>query len=119
MKIEFLTQDDPLYVLPFFEEFVCSYSQEFEILQISAAPTMGKRSRAQLMKELWQLYGTRGFLRLVSRVGVSRLLGALPKKRGAGRYYSLAQLSRGYGIPYAKIGSPNAREFVDSVMRHA
>lgn len=117
MKIEFLTQDDPLYVLPFFEEFVRNYSREFEILQISAAPTMGKRSRAQLLKELWQLYGTRGFVRLVSRVGISRLLGALPKRSGATRYYSLGQLSRSYGIPYAKIGNPNAKEFVDSVRR--
>lgn len=115
MKIEFLTQNDTLYVLPFFEEFVRNYSKEFEILHISAAPTMGRRSRTQLAEELWQLYGTGGFARLATRAGLARLLGALPKASGASRYYTLAQLSRSYGIQYAKIGNPNAKAFVESV----
>jgi len=119
MKIEFLTQDDPLYVLPFFEEYVRNYFEEFEILQISAAPTMGKRSRRQLFSELRQLYGTRGFARIVSRAAVSRLFGSLPRRCGAGRYYSLAQLSRTYGIPYRKIDNPNVREFIEGVRQRA
>jgi len=43
MRIEFLTQDDPLYILPFFDEFLRNYSSEFEVLQISCCPTMGKK----------------------------------------------------------------------------
>ena len=35
MKIEFLTQEDSLYVLPFFEEFLRHYASEFEISRIS------------------------------------------------------------------------------------
>jgi methionyl-tRNA formyltransferase len=115
MRIEFLTQDDPLYVLPFFEEFVRNYASEFEILQISASPTMGKRSRTQMLKELTSLYGPIGVARLIIRAGMSRVLGALGKGKGASHYYTLSQLCRAYGIPLANIGNPNAADFVKSV----
>jgi methionyl-tRNA formyltransferase len=115
MRIEFLTQDDPLYVFPFFEEFIRHYASEFEILQISTSPTMGKRSRTQMVKELTSLYGPFGLARLVARAGLSRVLGLLPKDKNASRYYTMAQLARAYGIPHLSIGNPNAAEFVESV----
>jgi len=119
MKIEFLTQNDPLYVLPFFDEFVRSYASEFEILHIATCPTMGKRSRVQMVKELTQLYGVMGMTRLVSRLAFSKLAGLLPRKSGASGYWTLAQLCRAYGIAYTRIGNPNAPEFVDSVRGRA
>src|SRR6266403_2477046 len=119
MRIEFLTQDDPLYVLPFFDEFVRHFSSEFEILQISTSPTMGKRSRFQMARELTQLYGIVGMARLVGRVFVSNVLGIFPKKASAARFWTLSQLSRGYGIPHVQIGNPNDSEFVGSVRRRA
>jgi methionyl-tRNA formyltransferase len=119
MRIEFLTQDDPLYVFPFFEEFVCSYASEFEIIQISCSPTMGKRSRMQMLKELTQLYGVWGMGRLLSRLIRSKVLGALPKRMGAGKYASLSQLCQTYRIACARIGNPNGQKFVDEVRRRS
>jgi methionyl-tRNA formyltransferase len=119
MKIEFLTQDDPLYVLRFFEEFVRHYAREFEILQISTSPTMGKRSRRQMIKELTQLYGLTGMARLVARLTKSRVGGKLPKKTDAVRYSSLSQVCRTYGIPHVHIGNPNGTAFVESARRRA
>jgi len=119
MRIEFLTQDDPLYILPFFDEFLRNYSSEFEILQISCCPTMGKRSRLQLLRELAALYGAWGFIRLLSTLAKSRLLGKLPRSRGAGKFHSLEQLARAFDIPFKKIGNPNADEFVESLRRRA
>jgi methionyl-tRNA formyltransferase len=46
MKIEFLTQEDSLYILPFFEEFLRNYAGDFEITRISCCRAMGKRSRS-------------------------------------------------------------------------
>src|SRR6266436_9719077 len=114
MRIEFLTQDDPLYILPFFDEFLRNYSSEFEVLQISCCPTMGKRSRLQLLRELAALYGIGGFTRLLSTIAKSRLLGKLPRSRSAGKFYSLEQLARAFDIPLKKIGNPIAYEFVES-----
>lgn len=115
MRIEFLTQDDPLYILPFFDEFLRNYGSEFEIIQISCCPTMGKRPRFQLLRELIALYGVWGFARVVNSVAVSRVLGKLPKRRTAGKFYSLEQAARAFGVRYKAIGTPNDNEFIESV----
>jgi methionyl-tRNA formyltransferase len=119
MRIEFLTQDDPLYILPFFEEFLRSYASEFEIAQISCSPTMGKRSRVQMLKELTALYGVAGITRLLTTTACSRLLSKLSRSKDARHFYSLEQIAKAYGIPYRKIGNPNVGEFVESVKQRS
>jgi len=71
MRIEFLTQDDPLYILPFFDEFLRNYSSEFEVLQISCCPTMGKRSRLQLLREIGGALRHRGFTDCSARLQIA------------------------------------------------
>jgi methionyl-tRNA formyltransferase len=120
MKIEFLTDDNPLYVLPFFEEFFLSYSSEFEVLQVSSCRPMGRRARVRLLKDLAYLYGPIGILRLITRWSVSRLLGALPRKRGAKEYHTLRQLCAAYSVPFKRIENPNSPALVaDAVSRQA
>lgn len=119
MRIEFLTQEDPLYVLPFFDEFVRHHAKEFEITHIAASPAMGSRSRGQMIKELTQLYGLLGFCRMASRLALAKVSGKFPKKSGALRYSTLSQLCRAYGIPHKQIGNPNTLEFVESVRHRA
>lgn len=117
MRIEFLTQDDPLYILPFFEEFFRHYASEFEITQVSISPVMGKRSRTQMLKELTVLYGPLGFARLLGRTAAARLLGRLPRRPEASRFRTLAQLCQAYGIPFQQVGSPNAAGFVAALRK--
>src|SRR5260370_20773619 len=100
MRIEFLTQNDPLYVLPFFDEFLRNYSAEFEILKISCSPTMGKRSRVQLLRELTSLYGVVGFIRLLRRTAKYRILSNFRSVRDARQLYSLEQAARSYPTPH-------------------
>ena len=119
MKVEFLTQDDPLYILPFFEEFFRAYSSEFEITQVSVCPVMGKRPRIQLLRELTCLYGPTGFLRILCRLAAARVLGLLPRKPGARRFDTLAQICRAYGLPLRHIGDPNGAEFIAELRKRA
>jgi methionyl-tRNA formyltransferase len=119
MRIEFLTQDDPIYILPFFDEFLRNYASEFTILQISCSPTMGKRSRIQLVRELASLYGVVGFVRLLGTAAKYRILGKFRKARDARQYYSIEQAARAYSIPYVEIGNPNSDEFVESVRQRS
>ena len=119
MRIEFLTQDDPLYVLPFFDEFVRCHAKEFEIAHIAASPAMGNRSRSQMIKELTELYGPLGVSRLLTRLALAKVSGKLQKKPGASRYSTLPQLCRAYGIPFEQIGNPNTSEFTESVRHRA
>lgn len=119
MKVEFLTQDDPLYILPFFEEFFRNYASEFEITQVSVCPVMGRRSRVQLLRELACLYGFTGFLRILARVAAARVLGILPRSPGARRFDTLAQLCRAYGLSLRQIGNPNGAEFIAELRERA
>jgi methionyl-tRNA formyltransferase len=115
MRIEFLTQDDPLYVQPFFEEFFRSYFDQFEILAVNCCPTMGKRSRFQLLREILSLYGLVGFARLACRLVTARLLGFLPRARQASRFYTLSQLCKSFQVPYQRIENPNSSLFLNKV----
>jgi methionyl-tRNA formyltransferase len=120
MKIEFLTQEDPLYILPLFEEFFRNYAGECEITRVSCCPTMGNRSRAQMVRELTALYGYSGFARLLSRLAWSHLLGSRKLERNANRFYSLAQLCRAYGVDYVAVDNPNSSDFVQGIKdRHS
>jgi methionyl-tRNA formyltransferase len=116
MKIEFLTTDDPLYILPFFEEFITRYAAEFEIIGVWGCRTMGKRPRGQLIRELLSLYGPIGFARLASRMAWYRAASVQRKDTGATRYYSLQQLCAAYGIPFNRVDStPNSPEFISGL----
>jgi len=114
-RIEFLTQDDAIYLLPFFDEFLRHHSREFEIGRISICRTMGKRSRIQLASELLALYGIGGFTRLLAQNTRAKLLGFFSKPPDSPPYYTLSQLCRAYGIESAFIQNPNSDEFVASV----
>src|SRR5258708_15847343 len=98
MRIEFLTQDDPLYILPFFEEFLRSHSSEFEILRISCSSIMGKRSRVQMVRELTALYGPFGVARLVSRVAGSRALSKFPIKTDGPPFPALSPIPQAHAL---------------------
>jgi len=117
MRIEFLTQDDPLYVLTFFDEFVRHYASEFEIVHIATSPTMGSRSRGQMVRELTQLYGPMGMARLSARLVAARIFGKFPKRAGANGYSTLSQLCDAYEIVHEQIGNPNLPEFVECIRR--
>lgn len=119
MKIEFLTQEDSLYILPFFEEFLRHYVGEFEITRISCCRAMGKRPRFQLLRELKWLYGVPGLSRLLWQAGTAKVLAALPRGRSAARFYSIAQLAKAYGIECVPVGNPNQAEFTEGLTRRS
>lgn len=119
MKIEFLTQEDSLYILPFFEEFLRNYSGEFEIARISCCRAMGKRSRLQLLRELQWLYGVAGLSKLLFRAAMAKALSFFPRRRSASHFYSIAQLAKAYGIRYEQVGNPNEPEFTGGLQERS
>ena len=119
VRIEFLTQEDSLYILPFFEEFLRHYGSEFEIARISCCRTMGKRSRVRLVRELLWLYGGSGLARLLLQAGTARALAMLPRDRSAPRFYSIAQLARAHSISCQPVADPNQAEFTDGLRKRA
>src|SRR6185312_15076340 len=119
MKIEFLTQEDSLYILPFFDEFLRHYAGEFEITRISCCRAMGKRSRLQLLQELKWLYGVTGLGKLLLQAATAKVLAIPPRSRAAKRFYSIAQLANAYDIPYEHVDNPNKPEFTDALQQRS
>jgi methionyl-tRNA formyltransferase len=119
MRIEFLTQEDSLYVLPFFDEFFRHYGGEFEVTRISCCRVMGKRHRKQLLQELSWLYGVFGLARLLLQAGTTKLLASFPRSRMAAQFYSIAQLARAYRIEYSRVGNPNHEDFIRGLQKRS
>jgi len=117
MKLEFLTQEDPIYILPFFVEFLRSYADSFQVTRISVCKVMGSRSRKKLLREMVALYGPLGLTRLLGRMGAAYLLGRIPASRNAAHYFSMLQVARAYGIEYESIEDPNSAEFLAGVSK--
>lgn len=115
MKIEFLTQDDPIYILPFFDEFFRHYYDRFEISGVFCSRTMGNRKRLQLLNALLSLYGITGLSRLVGRFTLASLLGKLPAGKQSPNFRSLEQLCRTFNVPYSRVMNPNDPKFISEV----
>lgn len=115
MKIVFLTQDDPLYILPFFEEFFRLKPEQVEVQAVFTCKTMGERGRMKLLRELFHLYGPFGLARLLGRVAISRLGASLPARRNAARFYSIGQICRAFDVRHAWFGNPNKEEYRNQI----
>lgn len=111
MRIVFITQDDPNYILPFFDEFFRQELGEIEVAAILSCKTMGERSRTQLLRDLLYLYGPFGLVSLLVRSLSFKIMERLPAKSSASRFYSVAQICRAFNLPHAFIGNPNREEF--------
>lgn len=117
MKIIFLTQDEPIYILPFFDEFLRNYHDRFDVAGVFCSRAMGKRNRLQLLKELLSLYGLTGIVRLVARTARAKLLGKLPASKQSRSFHSLEQLCRAFVVPYSGMSNPNDENCVSEVRR--
>jgi methionyl-tRNA formyltransferase len=117
MKIVFLTQDDPIYILPFFDEFFRQDLGEIEVKGIFSCKTMGERGRIKLLGELLGLYGAVGLSRLLMRRLNFKLVERLPAKPTAKRFYSVAQICRAFQVPHAFIGNPNQNDAASQIAR--
>src|SRR5262249_13061729 len=110
MRIVFRTQNDPIYILPFFDEFFRQELLEIEVAGIFSCKTMGERGRMKLLYELFCLYGMLGLLRLLIRRLNFKIAERLPAKTTAKRFYSVAQICRAFKVQHAFIGNPNREE---------
>jgi methionyl-tRNA formyltransferase len=115
MKIVFLTQDDPIYILPFFDEFFRQGLGEIEVKGIFSCKTMGERGRIKLLRELLGLYGALGLSRLLMRRLNFKVVERLPAKPTAKQFYSVAQICRAFQVPHSFIGNPNQDDAVTQI----
>jgi methionyl-tRNA formyltransferase len=104
LRIHFVTEDDPLYVVEFFEEFFALYPrEEMSVVGISIQEPFNE-SRLATARRVLSLYGPVDFARLSARVAARKVRGR-----------SIARLARDQGIPLVTSASVNDREFIGRV----
>jgi methionyl-tRNA formyltransferase len=112
MRVLFLTQEDPLYILPFFQSFFGQVDTRVTIVGVYACRSMGKRKRTQMFRELLGLYRFRGFAKLLTLQLRARLQGAL----GSTPNGSMRRICASRQIPYRRIGDPNDTSIVADLL---
>jgi methionyl-tRNA formyltransferase len=104
LRIHFVTEDDPLYVIEFFETFFNDYPRgKLEIIGMSIQEPFNE-SRIATAKRVSSLYGPLGFARLLGRVSVRKM-----------RRRSVANLARREGVLLVPTKSVNDPAFVHRV----
>ncbi|MHB1020791.1 MAG: formyltransferase family protein [Acidobacteriaceae bacterium] len=117
MRIVFLTQDDPIYIFPFFETFFAVLQQEagtdkIQVCSVLSCRTMGGRKRFKLIKELVVLYGYSGFSRLLWLQLKARVLSSQIVHSVFSKPHTTEQLCSIHNVHFERINSPNLPEVI-------
>jgi methionyl-tRNA formyltransferase len=101
LRVHFITEDDPLYVIRFFETFLDEHPRrDFEIIGVTIQAAFNE-SPVSTAKRVFSLYGATDFARLLARFA---------ERRARGR--SIAALARREGISLVPTTSVNDPAFV-------
>jgi methionyl-tRNA formyltransferase len=104
LRLLIVTEDDPLYVLRFFETFFAEYPRDqIEIVGVSVQSAFGE-PLTRTARRLWRFYGPFDFMRLGVRYA-----------RVKARRTSIAALTEQHGLPLLPCGSVNAPEYLERV----
>ncbi len=112
LRVLFITQNDPIYVRVFFEEFLRIARGSVDVVGVVIAPTMGKQSAAALARQMWGFYGPIDFVRMGLRYALLAVGSRLPRGLRRGRVYSIEQVAAEHHVPVRYVGDLNAPEFV-------
>ncbi len=118
MRVTFLTQEDPLYILPFFDSYFALDLEPIEVTGIFACRSMGNRRRSKLLGELLSLYGPAGFSKLLCLQLRERLLANTGFGRMTRTHHSIKDVATRNRIPYFRIENPNRPENVKRISGH-
>jgi methionyl-tRNA formyltransferase len=104
LRVLFITEDDPLYVVEFFDSFLDAYPRErVEVAGITVSRAFNE-SRLATARRVLRLYGVVDFLKLAARFARAKL-----------RRRSIASLAHESSIPLLEAASVNDPEYVRRV----
>jgi methionyl-tRNA formyltransferase len=108
LRVLMVTEDDPLYVIRFFQVFFREYPREtIELCGITIDRPFHE-SRRKTFSRMLRFYGWAGVARLLGRYGWAWF-----------RNRSIERLARDFGIPLVPTASVNAPEYLSQVRRIA
>jgi methionyl-tRNA formyltransferase len=104
LRVLFVTEDDPIYVLRFFDSFLVEYPREqFDIVGMTIVAPF-RESLAATARRMLSFYGVVGSARLAARFAAAKL-----------RRRSIAALAKREGVPLVSTSSVNDPRYVDRI----
>jgi len=116
-NILIITQEDPFYVRIFFEEFLAHYNQLSEIKGVVIAPTMGKKTFKQLIKQMYDFYGFSDFVKMGLRYAYYKVCSAAAKYFPMRRFYSIPQICEHFKVPVQSCSNINSEGFLTEIRK--
>lgn len=113
----FITQEDPFYVRLFFEEYFATAATLSDVAGVVIAPTMGRKSKLRLARQMYDFYGPIDFFRMTAKFAWYKLARKLPWTGRPGSFYSIDQVCRHFGVEVIRTTDLNSREFLDEARR--
>jgi methionyl-tRNA formyltransferase len=114
-NILMITQDDPIYVREFFEQFLEKYPYPEEIRGVVIAPAMGKKTFGQLIKQMYGFYGFKDFLRMGFRYAFYKTGDMVSRGIPLKKSYTIASVCSRYKVPVLQRGSINSEGFLNEI----
>ena len=106
LKLVFITEDDPLYVIRFFEVFFDEYPKDqIEIIGVSVQEAFHE-PKWKTAKRIFGFYGPIDFFRLLARYFKVKLRGD-----------SIAKLAKSKGLPVVDCGSVNDPDYIEQLSK--
>ncbi|MDF1809632.1 MAG: formyltransferase family protein [Phycisphaerales bacterium] len=104
LRVVFVTEDDPLYVIKFFEVFFDEYpADQIEIVGVSVQEAFHE-PKWKTAKRIFNFYGPIDFFRLLARYFKVKLRGD-----------SIVKLAKSKGLPIVDCGSVNDPAYIDRI----
>lgn len=104
LRVLMVTEDDPLYVVRFFEVFFAEFPRDqFELLGVTIDSAFHE-SKIRTARRILRFYGPVDFVRLLARFGWAKLSGV-----------SIASEARKHGVPLVPCTSVNSPEYIARV----
>ncbi len=103
MRILFITEDDPLYVIQLFERFFAERPEALEVVGMTISRPWDE-SRLATARRVLRFYGIVDFTRLLARYGATRL-----------RRRSIGSLADRYSVPLIDTDSVNDPAYVERI----
>jgi len=110
LKVMFITQEDPIYVSEFWDEFSKNkgyLNPDIEITSIVSLMPLGKKSMKDVVERVYNMYGLVGTF----KIGLKYLKAKIQKK-------DLEYYAKKIGADYIKTTKVHTKEFIDFASKH-
>jgi len=118
MKIVIVTQNAPMYLAEFLDNFISSLAARGQGIELTALVAFTPYARDDFFGEIasrYGYYGLRDFLIMSWHIAVNKIRSRFAAFKKYSKCYSLGNVISKYRLNVLEAGSPNSRQFIDFI----